>query len=104
MTQLAKLTASLWAASSRLAYGVIAWRLGFGLMTLLVLSGMVEIWEKGSGSDSSAVAALADVMDHLFSAVLIAFVVSFCAWGVSRRRSLRGQSDESGNTPRGLGR
>lgn len=65
---------------TRLPYGPIAWRLGFGLIVLLILSGMVEDWGEESGGDSAVVAVLADVTNFAFSTALIAFVASFGAW------------------------
>lgn len=65
---------------ARLPYGLIAWRLGFALMVLLILGGMADIWEEGSGRDSDVVAVLADAARLMSSVTLVAFVVSFCAW------------------------
>jgi len=59
-------------------------------MVLLVLNGMVEIWEEGSGQDSSVAGALADIAHYTFTVVLCAFIVSFWAWFVRRLSSRSG--------------
>lgn len=69
--------------ASILSYRVIAWRLGIGLMVLLVVSGMVELWKEGDGRGSSVVSFIASVTDITFSVVLFAFIASLCAWAWS---------------------
>lgn len=76
---------------SQLLYHLLAWRFGFALLVLLVLSGMAEGWEKDAGSDSAVVGVLAGAVNAAFSVALLAFIASIGAWAYTSFRPSLGR-------------